>query len=337
MTNSNYTIPFEQSAPRCFVLEPIINQDQAYAQAGQHQTSVFEGTMEKLWNRFRGEESKVEAKLLHRRLVPFWHVHCTSLFDYNRLNEYQIVARNSEAVQVTIHDGKGQSIVYRVDHSGRSNGIVNLRGIERIVAKRTHEAWEDSYIQQQAQPQPEVNEAANRMQKYIVQKPVPITNLEELATHVRVDGKPLFEDDIETIIVPPLETAETIVERAMSKVMVSMEGPTINEAKLRLERIDLYFRPIFVFEFERFDKHGNRTDRKVEELDALVRNRWTTLSRTEFNMSTVPWKQILLLSADIGSILLQNVTGIGPTLQIGVAIVEHGTEIARGTSNGAEQ
>jgi hypothetical protein len=327
MSAANYNIPFEYVNARCFVLDPVINESQAYAQAGQYQGNVFDSTVQQVVNRFRREKPKIEAQLLHRRLVPFWHVRCSSHFDYSRLNEYQIFANNPEAVQITVRDGHEQSITYRVDATGRSGGVVNLRGIERVVSDRQHETWEDSYIQNPDMLPAQYELEQKRMQGYIVQNPRPVTNVEELATDVRVDGKPLFDDEIETIIVPPLETAETIVQRALSNVMVSMEGPTINEAKLQLERLDLYFRPIFVFEFERFDRDGNRTDRKVEELDALARNRWTTLERTEFQMTQIPWKKILRLSADIGAILVQNYTGIGPALEITSTLLQQGGNI----------
>lgn len=327
MSDGNYTIPFEYAMPGCFVLEPIINHQQAYTQAGEYQNSVFENVMQKAIRRLLRDDTKIEATLLHRRLVPFWHVQCSSHFDYSRLNEYEIVAQNPEAVQITLRDGKGQGIAYRVDSTGRSEGVVKLRGVERIVAKRSFESWEDSYIQEVDATPYEADQAQKRMRQYAVQSPRPVSNLEELATQMRVDGQPLFDDEIETLIVPPLESAETIVQRAMSQVMVSVDGPTITDAKLNLERLDLYFRPIFVFEFERFDKNGNRTDRRIEELDALVRNRWTPLSRTEFQMPQVPWSKILRLSADIGAILLQDYSGFGPALRITGTLIEHGPDI----------
>lgn len=86
-------------------------------------------------------------------------------------------------------------------------------------------------------------------------------------------------------------------------------------------------RPIHVIEFERFDRHGNRIDRKVEELDALSRKRWTTLERMESQIPQVPWVKVLKLSADVGAILLQNYSGIGPALQITSKLLDQGPDI----------
>ncbi len=64
------------------------------------------------------------------------------------------------------------------------------------------------------------------------------------------------------------------------------------------------------------DRDGNPIERKLEELNALKKDHWVNLETTEFQMSTIPWVKILKLSADIGSIVLQDVPIVGTTMKV---------------------
>ena len=88
------------------------------------------------------------------------------------------------------------------------------------------------------------------------------------------------------------------------------------------DAIDLYFRPLFVFQFEKLDPGGNMMERKLEELDGLTRNRWTNLATTEYRCRPFHGANTLRLSADIGLVLLNDVPVLGQALQI-TSIVAH--------------
>jgi hypothetical protein len=313
MTNS-LSIPTEFCEPRCFVLEPLINSNQALFQAGEYKGKVFGFDLRRAFGR---EKNRIEARLLHRRLVPFWNIRCSSHFDYSRLNDYQISAHNPDAVAVAIQGPQGQTIEFRVDASGRSEGRVSFTGMERCVTNRDRTEWIESYVQTPVDLPPQrVQEDQKRMSDYTIQNPIPIYDLQEFATALCLKGQKLFKDDLETLVVPPLETADNVVKRMLRKVMVSIDAQTIHSWGLRVDAIDLYFRPLFVFQFEKLDPGGNMMERKLEELDGLTRNRWTNLATTEYQMPTIPWSKILKLSADIGLVLLNDVPVLGQALQI---------------------
>ncbi|HEY89973.1 MAG TPA: hypothetical protein G4N98_09645 [Thermoflexia bacterium] len=99
MIESNLAIPTTITEPRCFILESVINKSQAYAQAGEHKNKVFGFNIRRV---FSGHPRNIETKLIHRRLVPFWHIRCRSHFDFSRLREYTITAHDSDAVMITI-------------------------------------------------------------------------------------------------------------------------------------------------------------------------------------------------------------------------------------------
>ena len=83
----------------------------------------------------------------------------------------------------------------------------------------------------------------------------------------------------------------------------------------------------FVFEFIHLDGDGNPVERKLEELDALKKDRWENLETTEFQMSTIPWVKILKLSADIGAIVLKDIPVVGTTMKVASAVASQGPDI----------
>ena len=331
MPENSLAIPTTIKDPRCFVLEPVINGTQAYTQAGEHKSKVFGLDIKSVFNSLRGKDTSIDAKLLHRRLVPFWNVRCRSHFDYTRMKGYSISAQELDAVWLTIQgtdkSGNQSELVYRVDKTGRSGGQVKLTGIERCVTNREVNEWIDSYIQNENWTEKEVETRQKQLQESALQRPKPVTDLENFANNLFIDGRTLFDDGIETIVVPPLETADNVIRRMLQKVMVPIEAATIYEWFLEVMTVDLYFRPLYVFEFVKMDKDGNAVARNLEELDALRRDRWVKLETTEFQMSTIPWAKILKLSADIGSIVLKDIPIVGTTMKVISAVASQGPDI----------
>jgi hypothetical protein len=180
--------------------------------------------------------------------------------------------------------------------------------------------WIDSYTQNENWTVEQVAKNQKLLQESALQRPTPVNNLEEFGKNLSIDGKPLFSDSIKTIVVPPLETAENVIRRILQKVMVPIEAAKIFDWWLEVQSIDLYFRPLYVFEFVRSDKEGNPVDRKLEELDGLKRGQWDNLETTEFQMSTIPWMKILKLSADIGAIVLEDIPIVGTTMKVASAV-----------------
>lgn len=321
MTESSLAIPTTIQEPRCFVLEPVINASQAHTQAGEHKSKVFGFDIRRA---FRGRPKNIETKLVHRRLVPFWHVRCRSHFNLTRLGDYTIAALDPDAVMITIQgtdsSGNQTEAIYRVDQSGKSGGQVKLTGIERCIKDRDVAEWIDSYTRHDDWSDKQKAAQQKQLQESALQRPRQVTDLEDFAHNLILEGERLFDDDLETIVVPPLETADNVIRRMLPKVIVPIEAATIYEWLLEVRTIDLYFRPIFVFEFIHLDKDGNPVERKLEELDALKKDKWENLETTEFQMSTIPWVKILKLSADIGAIVLKDIPIVGTTMKVASAV-----------------
>lgn len=329
MGKSNLEIPTNVSRPRCFVLEPITNESQAHNQAGEHRGRVFGFDIKRM---LRGRrEVTVETELVERRMVAFWHVRCRSHFDYTRMKEYMIAAQDPDTVSITLQGNDAQGnrleLLYRVDTTGRSKGQVKLSGIERCVTDRTVEEYIDSYTRADTLAPRELESRRKLLSESAKQRPRQVEDVEAFGNHVLVNGAPLFNDNIRTIVVPPLETADAVVLQTLRKAMVPIEAATIFEWFLEVTNVDLYFRPLYVFEFKQLDVKGDPIERKREELDALNRDRWVTLETTEYQMPSVPWAKILRLSADIGAIMLRDVPILGTGMRIAGTIADQGPDI----------
>lgn len=327
MSPDSMAIPTKVADTRCFVLEPVIYKSQAYAQAGEHRSKVFGFDPRQFLRTFsRRRHAGVEAELLERRMVSFWHVRCRSHFDYTRMKDYTIAAQDPDALSITLlgNDQQGNQLemIYRVDQTGRSGGQVKLTGIERCVTDRDVTQFIDSYTRTEEWPPKVLDEHQKLLRDSAKLRPRPITDLAEFGNRLTIDSTPIFTDDIKTIVVPPLETADNIVRRSLQQVMAPIEAATIFEWSLEVVNVDLYFRPLYVFQFERLDEDGNTIERRLEELDALNKDRWVSLQTTEFQMSTIPWGKILKLSTDIGAIVLGDVPILGTSLRVATTIAE---------------
>lgn len=322
MAKNNFSIPTVVTIPRCFVLESAINVSQAYAQATEHKGNVFDSKTVRSRSvlRFgRKQEINIDIKLLHRRWVPFWNVKSRSFFKYTRLKEYWIDIHDPDAESITLQgsdkSGNHAELIYQIDQTESSKGVAKFTGVEKYNTRRELLEWIDSYTPTQNWSPRQVAEQQRFLQNLALQNREQVKDLEGFAEKLTLDGRPVFSDSIETIVVPPLDMVDNVVRRALQKVMVPIEAATIIDWQLEVATLDLYFRPIFVFEFIHLDRNGNTVERKLEELDAVA-GHWVNLQTIEFQRSTTPWTKVLKFSADVGSILLQDIPVVGTTMKV---------------------
>ncbi|MGZ6271929.1 MAG: hypothetical protein ACXWPJ_07655, partial [Candidatus Limnocylindrales bacterium] len=70
----------------------------------------------------------------------------------------------------------------------------------------------------------------------------------------------------ETIVVPPEHRASFVVRQLLAQMLKPVQADTVTEESLTLEKTDLYYRPLWAFEF-----HWKPKDRRgVVELDAVT-------------------------------------------------------------------
>jgi len=213
-----------------------------------------------------------------------------------------------------------------------------ISGLEHCIVRKREADWVDSYLRWPDPPPDRVQEFQKREQEHKQRlkgytekyEPTEVRDFPAFFQTLKVDGEAWFTDLVPTTLMVPLEKAEVIVQRTLKAVMESISAEYIHSWGLRVEAVDLYFRPIFIFEFKQYDVQDREVgEKRVEELDGLDRTLWTSLPTTGRPKSDIPWAEILRLSTDLGLVLLRDVSGVGPVLELGKVLQDHLPEIAR--------
>jgi hypothetical protein len=312
---------------RCFVLEPTLNRFKATAMAGARGSKTF-GAVSLL------RKTETNTKLIQRRLIPFWNVSCRSKFHYDRSSTYNLSAQDEDAVEITIQMNDGQRLVLPVNPQAKNRSLT-LNGIERCVTERIvselisgYELSDSKSLREKVGIFPK--DKQEQMRAYLTNTRVPVLDLINFYQTQTVEGRSLYNDleDENIQIILPSQPANRVVGDVMKKVMVSIEPVAIHEWELAVEVADLYYRPAYVFEFEKLDKERNVTESKLEQLDAIS-GEWMTISSREIvQPGGVPWDKIMHLTIDASVVVLQELGG--PWVRISAGLVGVGSEYIPG-------
>ena len=167
-----------------------------------------------------------------RRLQPFWRIAVSTATAYKRRRSYT-VAVAPEVRQVDL-DGKAFDA---------ADGRFLLEGLESCREEARREVFVDG-LSKQATP--------------------------ALATYLQHDA---VETDAETlakataegmVVVPPQAKASMVVRDVVAAAIGKIDADTVTEELVRVEAVDLYYRPIHAFRYRRADKEA------VVEFDAVT-------------------------------------------------------------------
>jgi hypothetical protein len=223
-----------QLAPqRIFALQDRLTADEIRQRAMDRRTQAFGGGLGSLLQRPRPED--IALLQSQRRLEPFWHVACRARTVYERTRDYAVAASTSDVRQVTVN---GET--YDVSGSGRT---FSLSVLEHCVEEYAQQTATDGLT---GAP---VGDAAT-----VITGP---------STEV-ADPQTLTAD--ETVVVPPEHRASYVVRQLLATMLKPVQADRVLEESLALENTDLYYRPIWGFEFE----WRGRDKRGVVEIDGVT-------------------------------------------------------------------
>ena len=167
-----------------------------------------------------------------RRLQPFWRIAVSTATAYKRRRSYT-VAVAPEVRQVDL-DGKAFDA---------ADGRFLLEGLESCREEARREVFVDGLSKQ---PTPTL---AAYLQHDAVE-----TDAEALAK-ATADGM---------VVVPPQAKASMVVRDVVAAAIGKIDADTVTEELVRVEAVDLYYRPIHAFRYRRADKEA------VVEFDAVT-------------------------------------------------------------------
>ena len=208
--------------------------DEAEQKATERRTSAFGTGLGSFLQRPKAEEIKLLGR--QRRLIPFWHVAARAVYVYERTRDYTVPGSSPEVTAVTI-DGQRREL----DQTLGNQRAFRLPALEHCRNELRHETFIDGVTGAEFADGPELIRGPRS----------------EVS-----DPQTLTAD--ETAVVPPEQRASFVVRQALTEVMKPVQADRILEEAVALERADLYYRPVWAFEFGWRDKRG------VVEVDSIT-------------------------------------------------------------------
>lgn len=217
---------------RAFHLAPKTALEIARARVDEKRTNLVAGMVGSLISRPKPEEIKLLSS--ENRLEAFWYVAISARTVYDRNKNYSVAVGSPEVQRVTV---LGQEVA--VDAKTKS---FVLNGIEHCSDERHLSSTFDGTSGQK-----------NDFGKYLAFEKLEIPEADKFTP----EG---------ILVVPPQMRATAIVRQVMSEVVKPVQAQTILEERVDVEAIDLFFRPVYAFEYEWTPKNK----RVVIEFDALT-------------------------------------------------------------------
>ena len=220
---------------RIFALNETLTLDQARQRAMDKRTGAVAGGIGGLLQRPKVEE--IELTTHQKRFEPFWHIAASARYVYDRSRKYNVPVGGPEVEHVTVQGEK-----FAVADLGKAGRVFTLN-----VAEHCHEEWRQELFAdgQTGHPLPDAS-ALVRGSKVEISDPAILD----------ADG---------ALVVPPETRASFVARQLMNQMMKPVQADAVHEEVISLETIDLYYRPVWAFEFvwKTKDKRG------VLEFDAV--------------------------------------------------------------------
>lgn len=206
-----------QLAPeRILALDEQVAFDEIRQRVMDRRTSAFGGGLGAFLQRAKPEE--VTLQQTQRRLEPMWHVRCSARYVYERTREYSVVASGPEVKEVEMNGA-----TYPVADSGRH---FRLPMREHCKEEFTLEHYTDGVTGNIVPDGATVARGSS-------------TEIGDPAT-LTADG---------TLLIPPEHRASFVIRKLIAEMMKPVQADAVSEEALALERTDLYYRPVYAFEF----------------------------------------------------------------------------------------
>lgn len=221
----------ELAEERVFRITSRISQEEAEGRAWAKRHDAF-GALARMSGLLGQAKEEFEVVYRERRLQPFWRAAVSSSCAYERARDYALKVA-PEVDQVTVGDQTLKPV----------NGQVIVRGLESCREDGRRETLVDG-LTKQAKP--------------------------ALAAYLQHDSAPMDAADLAAVtaegivVVPAAVKASTIVRDVIAQAIRKVDADRVVEELVRVEAIDLYYRPVHAFRYRRAGKEA------VVEVDAIT-------------------------------------------------------------------
>jgi hypothetical protein len=239
-----------------YTLNPTLDFEAAEQQAIDKRITTVAGGLGGLFSRPRPEEVDLVYKEI--RYESFWHAVCNVRYVFERNKDFMVPVTGVEVRMVTIL-GQEFEIAAQQAQPAQSGGFLSQLG-QQIGLSNTVRTFTLAGVEhcidenRQVQYLDAVNGQPLQLGADFVQKE---------KTEV-TDLSPLSTGDV-LVVVPQLSAAK-IARSVLASMIKPIQADKILEETVAIETLDLYFRPIYAFEFAW--KPKNKTG--VAEFDAVT-------------------------------------------------------------------
>lgn len=203
---------------RILLFADQISADDAKQLSWEKKTSAFDALSKMTSFLSRPKDDDFELLYSEHRYQPFWHVIAKAKYVYDRTAQYQIAPNGSEVQSVTLE--KTDYVV--------TNGHLHVSVMEHCSQDEQDEVYVDGVT---GKNNPELASYLSLSPKVATDK------LEKLITKG-------------SIVVPPQARVSAIMRDALSKMIKGIQADKILEEQVEVECVDLYYRPVFAFQYK---------------------------------------------------------------------------------------
>ena len=226
------TMNVELAEERILVLPDPTTMEAAEQRAWARRIDAFGALARMTGLLSKPKDDDIQLTYKERRLQPFWRLSAHAIYAYEREKTYAVkVAGEVESVAIA---GESRTI---------SRGEFTLTGLESCREETRKEFLYDGLAKGAPDP--------------------------DLGVYLKYDPKVVTEGDLEAmaksglIVVPPEAKASMIVREVVAAMLSKIDADKVMEETVRIECVDLYYRPIYAFRYRRAGKEA------VLELDPL--------------------------------------------------------------------
>ena len=206
-----------------WLLKEQLTIDHAEGRAWSKKTDAF-GAMAKVTSLLqRPKDDDFVLIYKEHRYEPFWHIVCNARYIYERNRQYDLVVGGSMVEKVTINNN---------DFIAKDS-VIKLSGLEHCREEYHEEAIIEGVTGQR--------------------KP-------ELTTYFKYEKLEILKDQLDTfapegvVVVPPQTKSSAVVHSILAKMVKSLEADKIIEDRVTVETVDLYYHPVYAFQYRWISK-----------------------------------------------------------------------------------
>jgi hypothetical protein len=203
---------------RAFQITTLVPLEVAKVRVDDKRTSLVAGTVGALLSRPKADD--IQLVSTEARLEPFWLVTISGRTRYDRNRTFTLTVGGPEVQQITVLEHQ-----VKVDPAAKGAPQVHLSAVEHCLDERRVSATFDGLT-------------GNRYDysRYLTYPSLEITNLEGFVP----EG---------FFVVVPQARATAVTRQVMGEVVQPVQAQVIHEERVDVEAIDLYFRPMYAFEY----------------------------------------------------------------------------------------